>query len=186
MLTSLVIGRHTLINFITALEASNLSDIQAAPSVTVADNQEARIQVGERTPIRIIDAAAGGAGDGAFPTATVSFEETGIILLATPHITDEDHVLLTLHVERSAADVADSDIGLIFRTQNVDTRVLVRDGETVVMGGLTVTERGEVRSGIPLLMDLPLIGGLFRTTSITETQRDLMILVTPNIVQRTF
>ena len=186
ILTSLVIGRHTLINFITALEASNLSDIQAAPSVTVADNQEARIQVGERTPIRIIDAAAGGAGDGAFPTATVSFEETGIILLATPHITDEDHVLLTLHVERSAADVADSDIGLIFRTQNVDTRVLVRDGETVVMGGLTVTERGEVRAGIPLLMDLPLLGGLFRRTAITETQRDLMILVTPNIVRRAF
>ena len=186
MLSSLVIGRHTLVNFITALESSNLSDIQAAPSVTVADNQEARIQVGERTPIRIIDAAAGGAGDGSFPTATVNFEETGIILLATPHITDEDHVLLTLHVERSAADVAESDIGLIFRTQNVDTRVLVRDGETVVMGGLTVTERGEVRSGIPLLMDLPLLGGLFRTTSIAETQRDLMILVTPNIVQRTF
>ena len=152
----------------------------------MSDNQEARIQVGERTPIRIIDAAAGGAGDGSFPTATVNFEETGIILLATPHITDEDHVLLTLHVERSAADVAESDIGLIFRTQNVDTRVLVRDGETVVMGGLTVTERGEVRSGIPLLMDLPLLGGLFRTTSISETQRDLMILVTPNIVQRTF
>ena len=186
MLSSLVIGRHTLVNFITALESSNLSDIQAAPSVTVSDNQEARIQVGERTPIRIIDAAAGGAGDGSFPTATVNFEETGIILLATPHITDEDHVLLTLHVERSAADVAESDIGLIFRTQNVDTRVLVRDGETVVMGGLTVTERGEVRSGIPLLMDLPLLGGLFRTTSISETQRDLMILVTPNIVQRTF
>ena len=186
ILSSLVIGRHTLINFITALESSNLSEIQAAPSVTVADNQEARIQVGERTPIRIIDAAAGGAGDGAFPTATVSFEETGIILTATPHVTDGDHVLLTLRVERSAADVAESDIGLIFRTQNVDTRVLVRDGETVVMGGLTVTERGEVRSGIPLLMDLPLLGGLFRTTSISETQRDLMILVTPNIVQRTF
>ena len=186
ILTSLVIGRHTLINFITALESSNLSDIQAAPSVTVADNQQARIQVGERTPIRIIDAAAGGAGDGAFPTATVSFEETGIILTVTPHVTDGNQILLTLRVERSAADVADSDIGLIFRTQNVETRVLVRDGETVVMGGLTVTERGEVRSGIPLLMDLPLIGGLFRTTSITEIQRDLMILVTPNIVRRTF
>jgi type IV pilus assembly protein PilQ len=152
----------------------------------VADNQTARIQVGERTPIRIIDAAAGGAGDGAFPTATVNFEETGIILDATPHITGGDQILLTLHVERSAADFAESDIGLIFRTQNVDTRVLVLDGETVVMGGLTVTERVEVRSGIPLLMDLPLIGGLFRTTSLSETQRDLMILVTPNIVERTF
>ncbi|MCH7855478.1 MAG: AMIN domain-containing protein [Gemmatimonadetes bacterium] len=185
LLTSLVIGRHTLINFVSALEASNLSDIQAAPSVTVTDNQEARIQVGERTPIRIIDAAAGGAGDGSFPTATVSFEETGIILTVTPHITG-DHISLDLEVERSAADFADSDIGLIFRTQNVTTRVLVRDGETVVMGGLTVTERIETRSGIPLLMNLPLLGGLFRTTAISETQRDLMILVTPHIVRQSF
>ncbi len=187
MLTSLVVGRHTLLNFITALESSNLSDIQAAPSVTVADNQLARLQVGERTPVRIIDAAAGGAGgEQGFPTATVSFEETGIILEATPHITAGDHVLLTLHAERSAADLATTDVGLIFRTQNVDTRVLVRDGETVVMGGLTVTERSEVRSGIPLLMDLPLLGGLFRTTQESDIQRDLMILVTPNIVEQDF
>ena len=186
MLTSLVVGRHTLLNFITALESSNLSDIQAAPSVTVADNQQARLQVGERTPIRIIDAAAGGAGDGGFPTATVQLEETGIILEATPHITAGDHVLLTLHVERSAADLAATDVGLIFRTQNADTRVLVRDGETVVGAALTVTERSEVRSGIPLLMDLPLLGGLFRTTQESEIQRDLLILVTPNIVEQDF
>ena len=186
MLTSLVIGRHTLLNFITALESSNLSDIQAAPSVTVADNQQARIQVGERTPVRVIDPGAGGAGEGTFPTATVNFEETGIILEAVPHITAGDHVLLTLHAERSAADAADTDIGLIFRTQEVDTRVLVRDGETVVMGGLTVTEHSDVRSGIPLPMDLPLLGGLFRTTSVQDIQRDLMILVTPNIVEQDF
>lgn len=187
LLTSLVIGRHTLINFIEALESSNLSDIQAAPSVMVADNQTARLQVGERTPIRVIDAAAGGpGGPGGFPTATVQFEETGIILEATPHITGGDHILLTIHAERSAADVAESDIGLIFRTQNADTRVLVRDGETVVIGGLTVTEFQEVRSGIPLLMDLPLIGGLFRTTTEAQIQRDLMILVTPHIVRGNF
>ena len=186
MLTSLVVGRHTLLGFIAALESSNLSDIQAAPSVTVADNQEARLQVGERTPIRIIDAAAGGAGDGGFPTATVQLEETGIILLVTPHITAGDYVLLTLHAERSAADLAATDVGLIFRTQNVDTRILVRDGETVVGGQLTVTEHSEVRSGIPLLMDLPLLGGLFRTTRISDIQRDLLILVTPHIVQQDF
>ena len=186
ILASLIVGRHTLLSFLAALESSNLSEIQASPSVTVADNQEARLQVGERTPIRIIDAAAGGGGDGGFPTATVNFEETGIILRATPHVTSGDQILLTLRVERSAADFAESDIGLIFRTQNVETRVLVRDGETVVMGGLTVTERIEVRSGIPLLMNLPLIGGLFRSTSQLETQRDLMILVTPHIVRRPF
>ena len=95
-------------------------------------------------------------------------------------------MLLTIHAERSAADVAESDIGLIFRTQNADTRVLVRDGETVVIGGLTVTEIQETYSGIPLLMDLPLIGGLFRTSTQSQIQRDLMILVTPHIVRGDF
>ena len=62
----------------------------------------------------------------------------------------------------------------------------MRDGETVVGGQLTVTEHSEVRSGIPLLMDLPLLGGLFRTTSVSDIQRDLLILVTPNIVRQDF
>ena len=64
--------------------------------------------------------------------------------------------------------------------------MLVGDGEIIVIAGLTVTERIEVRSGIPLLMNLPLIGGLFRTSSELEVQRDLMILITPNIVRQTF
>lgn len=185
LLTSLVIGRHTLVGFIEALESSNLSDIQAAPSVTVADNQTARLQVGERTPIRVIDAAAGGTGGagGAFPQATVTFEETGIILTATPHITANNHILLDIEAERSAADFADSDIGLIFRRQITTTRMLVRDGETVVIASLTVTERSEVRAGVPILMNLPVIGRLFRVTRESEIQRDLMILVTPHIIR---
>ena len=180
-----MIGRHTLVGFIEALESSNLSEIQAAPSVTVADNHEARLQVGERTPIRVIDAAAGGAGGvgGGFPQATVSFEETGIILTTTPHITADGHILLDIEAERSAADFADSDIGLIFRRQITNTRLLVRDGETVVIAALTVTERSEVRAGVPLLMNLPVIGRLFRITRSSEIQRDLMILVTPHIIR---
>ncbi|HSM04107.1 MAG TPA: secretin N-terminal domain-containing protein [Longimicrobiales bacterium] len=204
LLSSLVIGRHTLVTFLDALQSRNLSDIQAQPSVTVLDNQTARIQVGERTPLRVIDASAGGAAGGGagggagaapgaggaggaggaiLPQATVDFEETGIILQATPHVTADNNILLELEAERSAPVVADSDVGLIFQTQEASSRVLVRDGETVVIGGLTVTETSEVRSGIPLLMDLPLIGGLFRTTREQQIQRDLIILVTPNIVR---
>ncbi|RMH16322.1 MAG: type IV pilus secretin family protein [Gemmatimonadetes bacterium] len=183
LLSSLVIGRHTLLTFVETLQSMNLSDIQAAPSVTVADNNQARLQVGERTPIRVIDAGSAGGGQGGFPQATVNFEETGIILTATPHVTAGDHILLDIRAERSAAQLAESDIGLIFQTQNANTRVLVRDGETVVIGGLTVTERQEVRAGIPLLMNLPVLGKLFRTTRQSEIQRDLMILVTPHIVR---
>lgn len=189
LLSSLVIGRHTLVNFIEALESSNLSDIQAEPSLTVLNNQPARIQVGERTPVRVLDAGAvgggggGGQGGAQIPTATVNFEETGIILEATPTVNNSGEIILLLRAERSAAILAESDVGFIIQTQNADSRVLVRDGQTVVIGGLTVTELNEIRSGIPLLMNLPLVGKLFRTTRESLVQRDLIILVTPTIVR---
>lgn len=188
LLTSLIMGRHTLISFIEALQSVNLSDVEASPQVSVLDNREARILVGERTPIRVIDAQSGagagagaGAGQGNFPQATVRIEETGIGLRVTPHVTEGNKIRLTLRAERSAAEIADADVGLIFRTQEAESQVLVNDGETVVIGGLTVTERSEVRSGIPLFMDLPVIGRFFRTSREQQIQRDLMILVTPTI-----
>ncbi len=186
LLTSLVLGRHTLVNFIEALESENLSDVQATPSVTVLDNQLARILVGEETPVRVIDAGGAGggqAGGAQLPQATVEFQETGIILEVTPHITAEGDVLLELHAERSSAEIAESDAGFIFRTQEATTQVLVADGETVVIAGLTVTDHSESRAGIPILMDLPMVGRLFRVTRQREEQRDLMILVTPEIVR---
>ena len=78
------------------------------------------------------------------------------------HVTSSEDIMLQMHAERSDAQLAESDVGFIFNTQQAITRVLVQDGETVVIGGLTVTEKTDVRSGIPLLMDLPLLGKLFR------------------------
>ena len=185
LLTSLLIGRHTLISFIEALQSVNLSEVQAAPHVTVLDNQTANIRVGEDTPLRVIDASGGGAAGGGLPVASVQIQETGIILQATPHVTEGGNILLDLQAERSAPQLAESDAGFIFTRQLAATRVLVRDGQTVVIGGLTVAEDTEVRAGIPLLMDLPLIGRLFRVTRRQNTQRDLIILVTPHIVRET-
>ena len=183
LLTSLVVGRHQLIGFIDALASVNLSDIEATPQVTVLDNQQAEIHVGELTPIRTIDAGAGAGGAGGFPTAQVTQQQTGVILTTTPHVTADGHILLELEAERSAAELAPSDAGFIFRTQRAQTRVLVQDGETVVIAGLTQSERTEARSGIPLLQDLPLIGRLFRVVREQEIQQDLIILVTPHIVR---
>ncbi len=182
-LTSLVIGRHTLINFIDALSSLNISDVHAEPQITTLDNQQAEIHVGELTPIRTIDAGGGSGAGGGFPVATVTQQETGIILRATPHVTDGNQILLELEAERSSAELAESDAGFIFRTQRAQTRVLVRDGETVVIGGLTQSERNEVRTGIPLLMDIPYIGALFRVRRLQEVQQDLIILVTPHIIR---
>ena len=183
LLTSLVIGRHTLINFIEALESMNMVRVEAVPSITVLDNQTAKMSVGEETPIRVIEAQAGAQGGGSVPLAQVERRETGIILEATPHVSASGKITLNLHAERSSAVTAEADAGVIFQQQYADSRVLVDDGETVVIAGLTVTETTEFRSGIPLLMDVPIIGRLFRVTRETTIQRDLMILVTPTIVR---
>ncbi len=189
VLTSLLMGRYTLVAFIEALESVQMSDVQAAPHLTVLDNQSAKVLVGERTPLRVIDAqssVAGAGGEGrsiAVPQATVELQETGIVLEVTPHVTAGNNILMSIRAERSAAELASSDAGFIFRTQEAESRVLVEDGETVVIAGLTVTEKTESRSGIPFLMDIPLLGPLFRVDRTSQIQRDLMILVTPYIVR---
>lgn len=183
---SLVLGRYTLITFLDALQTAELSDVQASPLVTTLSNQEANILVGERTPIRVVDlgspTAAAGAG-GAVARATTELVETGIKLRVTPYVTADRRILLQLRAERSSAQLAATEIGVLFQTQEASTRLLVNDGETAVIGGLTVTEVTQTRAGIPILMDLPIVGALFRTTRSREQKRDLLIMVTPHIVE---
>ena len=152
--------------------------MQAAPSIQVVDNHNARIQVGERTPIRVLEEG----GEVADATINVSFEDTGIILDVTPHITNNNQILLDVSAERSGLQTDLPDVGFNFTQQIGQTRLLLDDGETMVIGGLTLSEVDRNESGIPLLMNLPVVGGLFRTTKNTETKKDLIILVTPHIV----
>jgi type IV pilus assembly protein PilQ len=182
IVSTLVLGRHSLISFIEALQTVSMSDIQAKPVLRTMDHRLATIQVGEETPIRVVDAGAGAGAGGGGPLATVEMKQTGVILEVTPHITG-NQVLLDLRAERSNVAAAPSDIGVIFQTQNAQTQVLVNDGETVVIGGLTIIEKTRSRAGIPLLMDLPIIGALFRNEQTIENKRDLLIMVTPHIVR---
>jgi len=180
---SLVLGRHTLLSFIDALQSRELSDVQAAPLITTLDNQPAEIWVGERTPIRVVDVGTGTVGGAAGPRATAELVETGIRLRVTPTITADRRILMQLHAERSSAQLAATDIGVVFQQQQGTTRLMVEDGETAVIGGLTVSEVASTRTGIPILMDIPVIGALFRTNRTREQKRDLLIMVTPRIVE---
>jgi type IV pilus assembly protein PilQ len=180
-MTSLVLGRYTLLTFIDALQSAELSDVQAHPLITTVDNQEAEIWVGERTPIRVVDVGSD-AGGGAAPRATAQMVETGIRLRVTPHITADRRIFMQLHAERSSAQLAATDIGVVFQTQQGTTRLMVDDGETAVIGGLTVTEVAATRTGIPFLMDIPYVGALFRVSRTREQKRDLLIMVTPHII----
>ena len=91
--------------------------------------------------------------------------------------------MLELHAERSNIAAAPSDLGFTFQTQEAQTQVLVEDGETAVIGGLTIIEKTESRAGIPILMNIPVVGALFRQTLERENKRDLLIMVTPHIVR---
>jgi type IV pilus assembly protein PilQ len=182
IVSTIILGRFSLISFIEALQTVSLSDIQAKPVLRTMDHRLATIQVGEETPIRVIDAGTGAAGAGGAARATVEYKNTGVILEVTPHITG-NQVLLDMRAERSNVATAPGDIGVIFQTQNARTQVLVNDGETVVIGGLTIIEKRRVRAGIPILMDLPLLGAIFRSERVQEDKRDLLIMVTPHIVR---
>lgn len=186
-LTSLVLGRHTLLSFVEALQSVNLSDIQAHPQVRVLENQTANILVGERVPIPVAQqttVGGGQEGQALFQPFTIQFQEVGIKLEVTPQVAAGNLILMDVLAERSGVDIVDSFLGFIFNTQEAQTRVLVEDGETVVIGGLTVTETAELRSGIPLLMNLPVVGRLFRLTREEKSQRDLIIMITPQINRR--
>ena len=181
---STALGKFQLTSFLDALQEVRLADLQAEPSIVTLDNRQASIQVGQEIPIRVLDAgtAAGGGVGGQQPRATVQMKQVGIILTVTPHITNNRQILLLLHAENSDAQLAASDVGFIFGKQSGDTQLLVGDGETAVIGGLTVTQTTQSKSGIPLLVDLPIIGRLFGNTRTSDEKRDLLILVTPHII----
>jgi type IV pilus assembly protein PilQ len=182
LIYSTAMGNFDFTTFLEALQTNTLLDVQAEPSVTVLNNRLANLTAGTQVPIRIIDAGAGGNQTSNFPRAAVSFQQTGIIIQVTPQITNNRQVQMKLHVENSDVQFQANDVGAVFPKQQVDNEVLVADGETTVMAGLTQTSVSVSKTGLPVLVDLPIIGRLFGVTNRTETKRDLIILITPHII----
>jgi type IV pilus assembly protein PilQ len=179
---STAMGNFDFSTFLEALQTNTLLDVQAEPSASVLNNRTANLTAGTQVPVRVIDAGAGGNQTSNFPRATVQFQQTGVILTVTPQITNNRQVQMKVHVENSDVQFQSNDVGAVFPKQSVDNEVLVADGETAVMGGLTQTTVSSSKSGIPILVDLPIIGRLFGVTNRQETKRDLLILITPHII----
>jgi len=179
---STAMGNFDFTTFLEALQTNTLLDVQAEPSASVLNNRTANLTAGTQVPIRVIDASAGGNQTSNFPRATVQFQQTGVILTVTPQITNNRQIQMKVHVENSDVQFQTNDVGAVFPKQSVDNEVLVADGETAVMGGLTQTTVSLSKSGIPILVDLPIIGRLFGVTNRQETKRDLLILITPHII----
>ena len=108
--------------------------------------------------------------------------DAGIRLAVTPQVSANRMITMSIRAENSSASQATSDGNPLINRQEATNQLLVADGETAVIGGLTVTTVQLVRTGIPYLKDLPFIGALFRRQSRQEEKRDLLLLITPHIL----
>ena len=160
---------------ISAMISNNKARVVAHPEITTVDNLEAFVQMGQKIPIKVFDQAG---------NIAIQLFEVGIILRVTPHITAENRVLMKLKPERSSYTYDAN--GVIINTSNAQTTVVVDNGQTAVIGGLTSQEEQETKLGLPILKDIPLLGSLFSYTRKQITTRDLVIFVTPTIVTREF
>ncbi|MEE9443628.1 MAG: type IV pilus secretin PilQ [candidate division Zixibacteria bacterium] len=157
---------------ISALVSEGRGKIIAHPEITTIDNEEANIQMGQKVPIKQFDQNG---------NTVISFEEVGTMLKVTPHITSDDKILMHMIPERSTYEFNPN--GVIINTSNAETNVVVQNGQTAVIGGLTTQDEVETEVGIPVLKDIPILGALFSYTKKEIKNRDLVIFVTPTIVE---
>jgi type IV pilus secretin PilQ/predicted competence protein len=156
---------------ISAMVKNNKAKIVAHPEITTVDNKEAFIQMGQKVPIKQFDASG---------NTVITFVQVGTILKVVPHVTSEGRILMKLRPERSSYQFDPN--GVIINTNNAETNVVVDDGQTAVIGGLTTQEEKKLQTGIPILKDIPLLGYFFSYTKKEITNHDLVIFVTPTIV----
>ena len=157
-----------------SLERRNLANIISNPRITTTDNREASILVGQKIPLITQDVAG---------NPVTRLETIGIRLIVTPYINSDRQITLDIHPEVSdLSSQATVQGGVIINTSEADTRVLVGNRETAVIGGLIRNVSNDFVAGVPVLKDLPLVGALFRTTSTTTQQRELIVFLTPSIV----
>ncbi len=161
------------------LEDQKKARTVANPVITTLNNLPAKVLVGQRTPLRVVDyGSLGGANTGA--RATIQMVETGVKLEVTPQITQNNKILVQLLAENSDADNGPD--GVFFRTQEASTRLLLDDGATGVIAGLTVVNNSKISIGVPGLRSIPLLGRLFSYQKELTKEEELVIIITTRII----
>ena len=162
---------------LTALQSEGRGEIVSTPRVITANQKEARIEQGVEIPYQ--ESASSGA-------TTTQFKKAVLSLTVTPQITPDDNIIMDLLVSKDNVGqlTPSAQGGLVpsIDTRSIQTQVLVRDGQTVVLGGIYETERREIISKVPFLGDIPGVGVLFRSTTNTTSKAELLIFVTPRIL----
>lgn len=176
--TSIISNNFNLNLALSALETENRGEIISAPRVITANSKQAKIEQGIEIPY--LEAASSGA-------ATVQFKDAVLSLEVTPQITPDQRVIMDLYVTQDTQGdtISVQGGGAVpsINTRSLTTQVLVNDGDTVVLGGIYEQENRDIANRIPILGELPLLGGLFRNTSRQRDKRELLIFITPKILR---
>lgn len=165
---------------VNALAEKSMVNVISTPSVLVLDNHTAAIHVGDQQPIQSRQLVT----DGGNVQSSIEYKDTGVKLEVTPSVNDGG--LVTLDVKQSVTDVGPVDTATqqrSFLERNVSSRVAVRNGNSVVLGGLIRDNNAQGKSGIPLLMDIPVLGGLFSTNTDNNVRTELLVFITPKVVE---
>ena len=165
---------------LNALAQKSLINVISTPSIMVLDNHTAAIHVGDQQPIQSSSTVTNGGN----VQNSITYKDTGVKLQVTPSVNDGG--LVTMDVSQSVTDVGPVDAATrqrSFLERNVSSRVAVRSGESVVLGGLIRDNETTGKSGIPLLMDIPLIGNLFSTTTSNGIRTELLVFITPRVLE---
>jgi len=158
------------------------SNVLSTPSIMTMDNEEASIVVGQEIPITTGETLSGSNSN---PFRSVTRQEIGVKLTVRPQINEGNAVKMHINQEVSSifGPLGEMSTDLITNKRNIRTTVLVEDRETIVLGGLIDDDVQESVKKVPFLGDIPLLGRLFKTTSITRTKRNLMVFLRPTIVR---
>jgi len=175
---SIVMGDWTAL--ISAVASDSNSNILSSPSITVMDNGEASFIVGEEVPV-ITGSTAGSNNDN--PFQTVDRKEVGIKLKVVPQINEGDSVQLNIEQEVSNVLGANGAVDVRFAKRQLNTSVMIQDGQMLVLGGLVDERALESESKVPLLGDIPVLGHLFKSTSTQTEKRNLMVFIKPTIIR---
>ncbi len=165
---------------VNALAEKSLINVISTPSVMVLDNHTAAIHVGDQQPIR----SASTVTTGGNVQQSIQYKDTGVKLEVTPSVNDGG--LVTLDISQSITDVGPVDAATgqrSFLERNVSSRVAIRSGESVVLGGLIRDNESQGRTGIPLLMDIPGLGALFSTNNTVSSRTELLIFISPRVLE---
>ena len=170
---------------VSALATTTGTNILSTPNLITLDNEEARIVVGQNIPVQTGSYATTGGTATVNPFTTYNRQDVGLILRVRPQISENAIVKMQIYQEVSSvvAATANASSGPTLNKRDIETNVIVDDGQILVLGGLIDNQYTDSSSGIPYLSQIPIIGALFRSDSNTRTKTNLLVFLRPYILR---